>query len=147
MTTPDDDLRQAAADEYPELADPRLAKARARSEPRMPEDLPAPDAGAAENRAARVRSDAERIAELERQIALLLAANKVPYPHGVMADGTEVPDAEHPYLHPRRYPVTLLLATGEQVGAGNFQSSHHYSRRLGRDVPVEGYLANEPAAA
>src|SRR5260221_124498 len=104
-------------DQFPDPVDPRLARVAARSAERMPEDLPAPDPGAAENRAGLVRDAASRIAELERQLALLLAANKVPYPHGVMADGSEVPDAEHAYLHPARYPVTLLLATGEQVGA------------------------------
>jgi hypothetical protein len=128
-----------------EPADPRLAKLRAREDQRMPEDVPAPDEGAAEKRAGLVRDADERIKELERQLALLLAATKVPYPHGVQADGTEVPDAEHPYLHPGQYAVTLLLRSGESVGAPNFQSSHHYSRRLGRDVPVDGYLVNAAA--
>ena len=132
-------------DQFSDPVDPRLARLAARNAERMPEDLPAPDADAAEQRAGKVRDADARIKELERQLALLLAANKVPYPHGVQADGTEVPDPEHPYLHPQRYAVTLLLRSGESVGAPNFQSSHHYSRRLGCDVPVDGYLVNAAA--
>jgi hypothetical protein len=127
-------------------ADPRLARLAARN--RMPEDapLPPPDPEAERKRAGIVRSDAARIAELERQIALLLASTKVPYPHGVTADGTEVPDAAHPYDNPTQYGVILLLATGETAGAPNAQSSHHHSPRLGRDVPVTGYIVNAAAA-
>lgn len=135
---------------FPEApADPRLAKAaRARGTVQMPEDVPGPDPAAVAQRASLVRDADARIRELERQIQLLLATTKVPYPHGVMADGTEVPDADHPYGEPHRYPVTLLLASGEAVGAPNFQSSRHYSRRLGREVPVVGHLLNDqPAAA
>lgn len=130
----------------PGAVDPRMARLAARS--RMPEDapLPPPDPEAEHKRAGIVRSDAARIAELERQIQLLLAATAVPYPHGVMADGTEVPDAAHPYAHPQAYGVMLLLSTGETVGAPNVQSSHHHSPRLGRDVPVTGYLVNAAAA-
>ena len=130
----------------PGAVDPRLARLAARN--RMPEDapLPPPDPQAERNRAGIVRSDAARIAELERQIALLLAATMVPYPHGVTADGTEVPDAGYAYAHPEQYGVILLLATGETVGAPNVQSSHHHSPRLGRDVPVTGCLINAAAA-
>jgi hypothetical protein len=98
-------------------------------------------------RVSQVRSDADRIADLEAALGEMrkqLAATQPKAPHGFLANGDAVPNATHPYENPRLYPFTLVLSTGELVGAPNQQSTSHWSRVLRQDVPVVRAIENIP---
>ena len=111
--------------------------------------LAVPDQPASE-RAQTARTDAERIAFLESQIAELQAAvnaTKPKAPHGYMRNGDPAPSAVHSYENPTAYPYTLVLATGETVGHSSKQSTAHWSRKLQQDVPVTYIHENEEEEA
>lgn len=109
----------------------------------MTETLTIPPRDANPDRVEQVKSDAERIAQLEAKLQELLEAQKAnapAAPHGYLANGDEVPDASHPYDNPAEYKNQLVLVTGEVVGTTGVQSTSHWSRKLQRDVPVAAVL-------
>jgi len=131
-----DDYRQGVSERTPSVNRDNSEKV---------QEAPLPTSSGNPERVAQVRTAEDRIAALEalvQQQQSEISANKPKAPHGFLANGDPVPNATHPYENPRDYNGTLVLSTGELVGAPNPQSTSHWSRVLHQDVPVVRYIQN-----
>jgi hypothetical protein len=81
----------------------------------------------------------ERIAELESQLARLMAANGQPE----ISEEERLKRFNDPYDNAHDYGYVLALATGELVGHDNPHSTRHWSRALSKDVPVRDVFRTE----